>query len=101
MGVAWYNSRSPSRAADWVQRRKSARRQINIVAAILPENGGPMIAQCTMADISAGGARLIVEDAATIPDTFLLVLSRAARTHRKCSVRWRAATAIGVEFAQS
>lgn len=100
MAVAWYNSRVASRAPDWVQRRKSARRQINIAAAILSESGGPVICQCTMIDISQGGAKLMLEDATPVPDTFLLVLSRGARTQRTCTVRWRGPGAIGVEFAQ-
>ncbi len=100
MSVTWYNSRAPSRAADWVQKRKGARRQVNLAAAILANDGGPMICQCTMADVSEGGARLIVEEPSKVPDSLVLVLSRGARAHRKCIVRWRAAKAVGVQFVE-
>jgi uncharacterized protein YbaA (DUF1428 family) len=98
MSVTWYNSRAPSRAADWVQKRKAARRQVNVAAAIFAEDGGPMICQCTMADVSEGGARLMVEEPCKVPDSLVLVLSRGARTHRKSKVRWRGAKAVGVQF---
>ena len=98
MSVTWYNSRAPSRGADWVQKRKAARRRVNVAAAILTDDGGPMICQCTMADVSDGGARLMVEDPSRVPESFVLVLSRGARAHRKCIVRWRAPAAVGVQF---
>ena len=101
MSVAWYNSRVPSRSPDWAQRRKSQRRAVNLPAGILAEAGGPLICQCKMADVSQGGARLVLEDASLVPDAFVLVLSQGSRAHRKCKVRWRAATAVGVEFVRS
>jgi c-di-GMP-binding flagellar brake protein YcgR len=98
MSVAWYNSRVFARSADWVQRRKSERRRVNLMAVILAEGDGTTICQCTMSDVSQGGTKLMVERPSTIPESFVLVLSRDARTHRKCKVRWRSETAIGVEF---
>lgn len=97
MSVAWYNSRS--RGADWQQRRKTARRQVNLVGAILAEPGGAVICQCTIADVSEGGAKLIMGEPSSVPDSFVLVLSRGARTQRKCTVRWRTADAVGAQFA--
>jgi len=100
MSVAWYNSRVSSRNPDWVQRRKTARRPVNLTAAILAEDGRAMICECTMADVSEDGTKLIVEQPATIPESFVLVLSRGARILRKCTVRWRSDTAIGVQFVR-
>jgi hypothetical protein len=57
-----------------------------------------MICQRTLADVSEGGGKLLLEDASNLPDSFVLVLSFGARTHRKCSVRWRTQTAVGVQF---
>ena len=98
MSVAWYNSRAFSRSADWVQRRKSERRRVNLMAVILAEGDGTKICQCTMADVSQGGTRLMVEQPSLIPESFVLVLAHGARIHRKCKVRWRSETAIGVQF---
>jgi hypothetical protein len=83
MSVTWYNSRAPSRGSDWVQKRAGARRQLNLAAAIVAADGGPMICQCTIADISEGGARLIVEEPSKVPDSLVLVLSRGARAPQK------------------
>jgi PilZ domain-containing protein len=101
MSVAWYNSRVLARDADWVQRRKNERRPVNLMAVILAEGDGTAICQCTMADISQGGTKLIVEQPSLIPESFVLVLSRGARIHRKCKVRWRSEIAIGVEFIRN
>jgi len=100
MSVTWHNSRAPSRAADWVQKRKDARRQISLAAAIFAADGGPMICQCTMADVSEGGAKLLVEEPSKVPERLVLVLSRGAGARRECAVRWRGTTAVGVRFVQ-
>src|SRR5215212_4780845 len=98
MSVAWYNSRVSSRSPDWVQRRKSARRRVNLKAAIFSEDGAALICPCTLADVSQGGTKLMVERPSTVPETFVLMLSSGARLHRKCKIQWRSETAIGVQF---
>ena len=97
MSVTWYKSRAPSRSPDWVQRRRSERRPVNLKVAILEENGA-MMCHCKMADVSEGGAKLMVDEPSAIPECFVLVLSYGARTRRKCKVRWRSGSSIGVEF---
>lgn len=52
--------------------------------------------ECQLADVSATGARLIAEDAAALPERFVLQLSD--KLQRWCRVRWRSATEAGVEF---
>ena len=98
MSVAWYNSKVFARSADWTQRRKSERRRVDLMAVILAEGDGTMICQCKMVDVSQGGTKLMVERPSMIPESFVLVLAHSARIHRKCKVRWRSLTAIGVEF---
>ena len=56
---------------------------------------------CVVADISESGARLNVEDIDSIPDQFMLVLSRRGDAQRKCRVVWRRPRQIGVEFTNS
>jgi hypothetical protein len=53
---------------------------------------------CALSDISDTGARIDVEDAKTIPDHFVLLLSGNGKARRKCRVVWRKATQIGLTF---
>ena len=70
------------------------------MAAIFDEAGGTMICHCKMADVSQGGAKLLIDKPSVIPECFVLVLSYGARTRRKCKVRWRSEDSIGVEFTR-
>ena len=99
--TTWYNPRSSALNPDRVQRRKSQRRPVNLPGLVMAERGGALVCPCTMVDVSEGGARLKVEHPAKIPELFMLVLSRGARTHRSCQVRWRSATEIGVQFIRN
>jgi PilZ domain len=96
--ATWSTPRSSSLNPNRGQRRKSPRRTVHLTALIMAERGGPLLCQCTMIDVSEGGARLKLEDPAKIPEFFRLVLSRGARIHRSCQVRWRSETEIGVQF---
>jgi hypothetical protein len=59
---------------------------------------GSVFGICVMADLSATGARLQVQQPAALPDEFVLLLSHTGRLSRKCAVAWRAETEVGVEF---
>ena len=96
--VNWYNSQNSLVGFDRGQRRKSPRRPVNLAALIMDRRAGLMLRDCTMVDVSEGGARLKVEGAGSIPEYFTLVLSHGARTHRNCQVRWRSETELGVQF---
>lgn len=95
MGI-WY--RAPSKRNDWVQRRKDGRRSVRYTALMRSAEDGSALGPCMIADVSEGGARLVVLSPAGVPDTFLLALSRNARTFRRCTVRWRSKSEIGVQF---
>jgi len=62
---------------------------------------GKQLHGCAVADISDSGARLHVEDIDSIPDEFMLVLSKRGDAQRKCHVVWRKPRQIGVEFTNS
>jgi len=51
-----------------------------------------------MTDVSASGAKLIIEAGINVPDCFVLTLARNAGVRRNCDVVWRAAKSIGVCF---
>jgi len=51
-----------------------------------------------MLDVSAFGAQLELENALTLPDKFVLLLSHDGRLRRQCIVVWRTQNAVGIEF---
>jgi hypothetical protein len=78
--------------------RKKPRRQLRYRAWIQDEVGGPN-RLCHLEDVSEGGARLRIEDGATIPAAFNLLLNEQA-TARPCRVVWRTDTEVGLRFAE-
>jgi len=79
------------------QMRKGLRRDVDRLAWINVGDGRPP-RRCTLVDVSVGGAKLVFEDDAKIPDTFGLLLSRSGHTTCSCRVVWRRDNAIGVQF---
>ena len=51
-----------------------------------------------LVDCSPGGARLLVDDPARVPDTFTLVQKGKVAALWKCRVAWRSDSHIGVTF---
>lgn len=52
---------------------------------------------CTIRDLSLGGARLEVANSVGVPDEFTLAFDDG-RPMRRCLVRRRTATSLGIEF---
>lgn len=77
--------------------RKSTRRYVHHGARMICTDGS-VLGTCVMADLSATGARLQVQQPAALPDEFILLLSHTGQLRRKCSVTWRAETEVGVKF---
>jgi hypothetical protein len=50
---------------------------------------------CKVLDISHGGARLMVQGASVLPDTFVMCMATSKRHAR---VMWRSGQEVGVEF---
>jgi hypothetical protein len=84
-----------ARGFDILQR--SLRRGVCWNGLILDDQGS-IIAQCSMTDVSASGAKLVMGAGINVPDSFVLTLARNAAVRRNCVVVWRAATSIGVCF---
>ncbi len=78
--------------------RKARRRQLTYRAHIIARNGVDL-RSCTVRDVSARGARIMVETVAEIPEEFVLILSERGRPRRQCQVVWRDEAEIGVRFA--
>ena len=95
MGL-WYRAKSPRR--DQGQRRVNGRKAMNQPALLKAIEDGSALGQCAILDVSEGGARLRVTRPADIPDSFILALSQNAKAFRRCQVRWRSETELGVQF---
>jgi len=83
------------------QPRRHKRKALDHLCVLDLQNGGKPI-PCQMADISDGGARLIVfQDTAPFPASITLILSSTGNGPRRwCDVVWRAQREIGVKFAR-
>jgi hypothetical protein len=77
-------------------KRKGIRRPMRYTAWIA-QKGKPLYG-CVVSDVSEKGARLDVESTDSLPDEFMLFLSRLGTPRRKCHVAWRSPTQLGVEF---
>jgi hypothetical protein len=53
---------------------------------------------CVLSDVSDSGARIDIDDSASIPDKFMLLLSSNGSARRKCRVVWRKPRQLGVRF---
>jgi hypothetical protein len=51
-------------------------------------------------DISRTGAKISLDEAATLPATLRLAFARDARTGHKCQVVWRRGRSAGVKFVR-
>jgi len=80
--------------------RRESREEVGHRAWLDTGDGGPLLA-CTLIDISPSGAKLAIDDAAQLPETFALQLTRYGHPHFSCRVVWRNASALGVAFAKA
>jgi hypothetical protein len=78
------------------RKTRPARRRTNQPAWITVD-GGFAARQCTVIDISEGGARLRVEDPQFVKPQFQLKLDRTS-PGRACKVAWKKGGVIGIEF---
>jgi hypothetical protein len=76
-------------------RRASPRRVVDCPGSIVCE-GSAQPLDCVVADISDGGARLVV--ASPVPEEFLLRLNDGTDAVHKCRVVWRLDDELGAEF---
>jgi hypothetical protein len=84
---------------------REERRQHSRVAWVSPGRidlaDGEAPRPCLVHDLSNGGARLNLPDAAALPERFTLYLAARRGGPRECRVVWRTNRAVGVEFLPS
>jgi hypothetical protein len=77
--------------------RRSRRRTVVEDARIISKSGGWSLLDCTVRDISKGGARLQIEPALEIPTLFDLLLVKEMKI-LPVRIRWRRRHFMGVQF---
>jgi hypothetical protein len=78
---------------------RKSRRHFVANGARIVWDGSSSPQDCRILDVSAHGARLELETAATLPNKFMLLLSHDGSLRRQCSVIWRSENAVGIEFS--
>jgi hypothetical protein len=81
------------------EKRKSLRKALDQLGWIVTEDGQRHT--CRIRDISQSGARLGFKQPETLPDDFVLSLSKDGRVARHCLMIWRRRDQVGVEFVGS
>jgi len=77
--------------------RRKPRRNFHYNASILIDaTSAPC--PCAIADISATGARIVLEAECELPERFILLLTPSGEARRHCRLVWRNGLAVGVEF---
>ena len=90
--IAYAFARAPD-LQTWTEQRMAKRYRTRSRAQIVVL--GHEAIGCSVADISATGARVLVDPAASVPDSFILKLKGRAR---RCSVVWRGTGQVGLAF---
>lgn len=64
-------------------------------------NGGYSSYDCTIRNLSSGGAMLQFSSTLGIPNAFELIINNSGGVKHDCVVRWRTNVAIGVAFTRT
>ena len=83
-----------------LEQRDSIRRTVRQGARIASTEGS-VLGTCMMVDVSATGARLLLEKPDALPKQFFLLLSHNGDLRRRCSVAWQTGTTAGIQFIPS
>jgi PilZ domain len=81
----------------FVERRHSVRERVQF-QALIDIGGGSHPLNCTVMDVSEGGARIKVSSPAKLPNDFWLVITKDRMKRRQCQIVWRSKSQIGVKY---
>ena len=82
------------------RKQRDQRRELQIDAIIVDMAGG-VIGPCKMANVSVGGAKLILLGSVEPPNKFDILLTADGTVRRHCEIVWRSERDIGVRFVPS
>ena len=80
--------------------RKTPRQQFHYRASILLKDD-PAPRTCSLADISATGAKVTLDTFEQLPEQFVLLLTPSGSARRLCRVVWQTELVAGVRFANA
>lgn len=83
----------------FIDQRRSQRYPTNCRAWIEFDDHTPPV-NCTLVDISEGGARIEVAAPHRLPEEFSLILTEDAGHVRRCRIIWRADNEIGISYLE-
>lgn len=91
------NGRAVGNSRNREELRRAPRRQFQCTAWILIDKQVPPI-KCTIADISALGARIVLQSEQDISNRFILLFSENGSARRDCRFVWRTGLNVGADF---
>ena len=85
----------PNSNGQFVERSHARRRTLKAGVITFSDSSGKL--DCTVRDISEGGARLLITGGGDAPETFELVIDLDGLA-ADCQVRWRRGKEVGVQY---
>jgi len=80
------------------EQRKNPRRAVSTPGIVFGTDGRPIVG-CQLRDVSATGAQIILDKEATLPQRFVLPMSRDGKVRRQCALVWQFSIMVGAQFA--
>jgi hypothetical protein len=81
----------------FIEQRRSIREHVHF-SAWIDIGDGSKLRDCTVLDVSEGGARIILSSPVELPKEFWLVLTKVRSRRRHYRRIWRSDTQVGVSF---
>jgi PilZ domain len=78
--------------------QREPRRQLNNHSAWITVDDGMTKRECTVLDVSPGGARIVMDVTIDVRDRFVLALVPNHPKRQECEVVWRRGKTYGVKF---
>jgi PilZ domain-containing protein len=82
----------------FIEQRRAIREHVDFPAWIQSDLE-PVHSDCTVLDVSDGGARILVSARTRVAKEFWLVFSRDGTRRRRCRIVWRSEDQIGLRYA--
>ena len=83
-----------------VRMQREPRRQLRNRVTWISFGEGDAKRECTVLDVSPGGAKIVTDAAFDVRDSFELALVPEHTTRQPCEVVWRRGKTYGVKFVQ-
>lgn len=84
--------------SSFVEHRSSVRHRV-LKRGVIVINSGRSTINCTLRNISKGGAKLQFDSLLGVPDTFDIITAEILR--QTCKVAWRGGAEVGVAFVNA